>query len=253
MPSQSPHDSAPSSAQSADQPALLRAVIESLMDGVLIVSAQGEIIQCNHRGRQLCNRLRRHANQTGSNSMPLPGYSPSDHLENSTVTAGDAKVSHLADWKILPPMLWSVCQTLLESQKEGAPELLVPEHQIVVAPGPTDQGLNLRIRAQWLSVVTDPLPSTHEAQTAETVSPSSIEYSYILVTLEDREQAIQHLATADQKRYHLTPRETEIWQMRLQGQSYRDIANQLFISQNTVKKHLKNILAKRREGLENAG
>jgi DNA-binding CsgD family transcriptional regulator len=47
--------------------------------------------------------------------------------------------------------------------------------------------------------------------------------------------------------YVLTPREAEIWQLRSEGLSYKAIASELFIAENTVKKHVKNILTKRRE------
>ncbi|MCS6813016.1 MAG: LuxR C-terminal-related transcriptional regulator [Cyanobacteria bacterium] len=42
----------------------------------------------------------------------------------------------------------------------------------------------------------------------------------------------------------LTPRELEIWALRQANYSYAEIATELYISINTVKKHLKNIYAK---------
>jgi DNA-binding CsgD family transcriptional regulator len=76
------------------------------------------------------------------------------------------------------------------------------------------------------------------------------EFSCLIVTLEDRQQTLHNLAIADTQKYDLTTREAEIWQMRLQGQSYQAIASELYITQNTVKKHVKNILAKRRDNDE---
>jgi DNA-binding NarL/FixJ family response regulator len=42
----------------------------------------------------------------------------------------------------------------------------------------------------------------------------------------------------------LTPREKEVLQLVAQGATNREIASQLFIAENTVKNHLRNILAK---------
>jgi DNA-binding NarL/FixJ family response regulator len=47
--------------------------------------------------------------------------------------------------------------------------------------------------------------------------------------------------------YSLTPREAQIWQLRSEGLSYKAIASELLITENTVKKHVKSILTKRRE------
>lgn len=67
-----------------------------------------------------------------------------------------------------------------------------------------------------------------------------------MLILEDRQQAHRRRAIADGNRYGLTPREVDVWELRLQQQSYETIASTLFITENTVKKHVKSILAKRR-------
>lgn len=54
----------------------------------------------------------------------------------------------------------------------------------------------------------------------------------------------QSLILAEIERYSLTDREAEVWKLRQQGTSYKEISKQLFISVNTVKKHLKNIFTK---------
>ena len=46
------------------------------------------------------------------------------------------------------------------------------------------------------------------------------------------------------RKYHLSPRETEVVEALSQGQKYQDIANTLFISINTVRTHVKNIYQK---------
>ena len=68
----------------------------------------------------------------------------------------------------------------------------------------------------------------------------------ILVKLEDIAQTMAQRARCDAYRYDFTARETEVWTLRLQGLSYQEIGQQLFITTSTVKKHTKNINAKRR-------
>ncbi|NJM98846.1 MAG: helix-turn-helix transcriptional regulator [Phormidesmis sp. RL_2_1] len=51
---------------------------------------------------------------------------------------------------------------------------------------------------------------------------------------------------SDAALFGLTERETEVWQLRLRGSDYSEISTALWISPNTVKKHVKNILAKQR-------
>lgn len=46
-------------------------------------------------------------------------------------------------------------------------------------------------------------------------------------------------------KYGLTPREAEVWILRQQKKSYKQIASELFITVDTVKKHFKSIFAKR--------
>lgn len=68
----------------------------------------------------------------------------------------------------------------------------------------------------------------------------------LLIVLEDRQQTIRNRALSDVPLFGLTKRETEIWQLRLRGDGYKEISSALWISVDTVKKHIKNILAKRR-------
>lgn len=69
--------------------------------------------------------------------------------------------------------------------------------------------------------------------------------AFLLFILEDRQQTLQQQAIADRQKYQFTDREAEVWQLRQQQLSYPEIAEKLYISVNTVKKHIKNINAKR--------
>jgi DNA-binding CsgD family transcriptional regulator len=75
----------------------------------------------------------------------------------------------------------------------------------------------------------------------------------LLITLEDRLQSIRQSAKGEGQRYRLTPRELEVWLRYRADYSYKAIAAELYISHNTVKKHMKNIHAKRQMALAIAG
>lgn len=127
----------------------------------------------------------------------------------------------------VPKPVWRVCKALIESQKLFPGQRIIPELEETIG------GINLRIRVRWWT----PNPDFE----------NQFEGSYLLVTLEDRQEAFRNLMMSSIQRYHLTTREAEVWQMRLKGCSYLAIASALYITQNTVKKHVKSILAKRRE------
>ncbi|NET50698.1 MAG: helix-turn-helix transcriptional regulator, partial [Merismopedia sp. SIO2A8] len=69
----------------------------------------------------------------------------------------------------------------------------------------------------------------------------------LLVTIEYLEETLSNQVTVDRWKYRLTPRESEVWELKRRGYSYQNIAATLYIAENTVKKHLKNIQAKRRD------
>ncbi|QZZ21276.1 hypothetical protein J5X98_01945 [Leptothermofonsia sichuanensis E412] len=120
----------------------------------------------------------------------------------------------------LPRELQQVCQILVESKDLYGDRPLMIESDICT--GET----TLRIWAQWLK-----LQATQSA--------------CILLRLQDQNQATQGLAIAEAQKWNLTPRETEIWLLRRAGYKRREIATELYIAEDTVKKHLRNIQFKR--------
>lgn len=90
----------------------------------------------------------------------------------------------------------------------------------------SNQATTLRIRVRWFKL-------------------NAFSHPCLLVILEDRCQSIQKLALAEVDRYGLTPREAEVWLRRRANYTYKEIATELYISINTVKKHMKNIQVKR--------
>ncbi|MGF1497167.1 MAG: LuxR C-terminal-related transcriptional regulator [Elainellaceae cyanobacterium] len=186
---------------------LFKAVLESLIDGVMVVTPQREILQINSRARQICRQMRRQ-------SQPQ---------EKQAVT-------ELAALKYVPDEIWRVCQALIESETLYPGQRLTLEHDASLSTGEA-----LRIRAQWIK-----LEDCGERD------------RHLLISIEERSQSIQNIVQTDICKYRLTPREGDVWQMRLRGRSYREIAESLYITENTVKKHVKSILSKRRSVLGDA-
>lgn len=122
--------------------------------------------------------------------------------------------------------IWRVCASLRESHE------LFPDRTIIIeSEVATEASAIYRIRARSLKL-------------------GESERIFLLVTLEARHQELKNLAIADINNYNLTPREAEVWLLRQTKHSYKEIAAKLYITINTVKKHLKNIYAKQQEYLQ---
>jgi DNA-binding CsgD family transcriptional regulator len=121
----------------------------------------------------------------------------------------------------LPAEVWNTCQALVESRELYGDRPLVLEETLG----------NYRIRVQWM-------------ETEAFAEPC------LLVRLEDQQQSLVSLAIAEAKKYGMTPREAEVWKLRMAKLSRKEIALRLYISIDTVKKHLGNIQLKRQGGPE---
>jgi DNA-binding CsgD family transcriptional regulator len=124
----------------------------------------------------------------------------------------------------LPTAIQPLFAALLESRTLFPEQRVLPEFEMHLC-----DRTPLRIRGQFIDI-----------------PRSDGDVPYVLITIENRQESLNSVAIGDAQRFGFTARETEIWHMRLLGQSYRKIATQLFITENTVRKHVKNILAKRR-------
>jgi ATP/maltotriose-dependent transcriptional regulator MalT len=133
---------------------------------------------------------------------------------------------------LIPQEIWSVCQSLMDNSK------VFHEKRIFIESEIDDKTIKLRIRAKWLQLSND-------------VSRQTTLHlrNFLLVTLEDCSQTNQGMVLVDVERYGLTDREAEVWRLRQDNMSYKEIAARLYITINTVKKHLKNIYAKQQEVL----
>jgi DNA-binding CsgD family transcriptional regulator len=125
--------------------------------------------------------------------------------------------------KRFPSVLITYCQQFMDEVDIDDTDPLVIDCQ----PG---TGRLLRWNISWMS---PPLSGTSQP--------------CLLVVLEDCYQDIMSQMRREQKRYYLTDREAEIWQMIRLKCSYQEIADGLGITLNTVKTHVKNIYGKIRE------
>jgi DNA-binding CsgD family transcriptional regulator len=175
-----------SHSQPSKHPNLLQAIIEGFMDGVLILTEQGELIHANKRARRLCQQFS--SEQLQPNLVPLP--------------------------------IWRICESLRDSR-----ELFPEQTMIIEAEIDTNKAEVLRVRVRWLQIAPNDDPN-------------------LLVTLENRSQSTNNTAFTEAQQYSLTPRESEVWSLRRANYSYKEIAAKLYITTNTVKKHLKNVYAK---------
>jgi len=122
--------------------------------------------------------------------------------------------------KPLPKAIQRVCEALIENHDRYGDRSITLESEVAT------QETRFRIRAQFLPA-------------------EIIQRPCVLLRLQDQNQATQGLAITEAKKWDLTPRETEVWLLRRAGYAYKDIAAELYITSDTIKKHLKNIHLKR--------
>lgn len=165
----------------------LQKIIESLADGILILSKTGSILYANKDANHICYQLNQFLNSKN----------------------------------LIPPNIWYLCESLIESHSLFPDKNLILSDEIDI-----DKSTILRIRVRWLNL-------------------DKINNSCLLVTIENRYESLKNAALAEVKQYDLTQREGEIWLLHRANYTYKEIAEQLYITINTVKKHMKNIHAKR--------
>lgn len=115
---------------------------------------------------------------------------------------------------------------LVES-REAFPETLLELTQEFTSRS----GQQIRARVKWLD-----LPVTAQ--------------SYLLVSLENKTRSAQSTALIEAVQYNLTPRERAVWVLKRANRTYDEIAKELYITVNTVKRHMKSIYVKRKEVTE---
>jgi DNA-binding CsgD family transcriptional regulator len=129
------------------------------------------------------------------------------------------------DEQPIPAPIWRACAALIDSRD------LYPDHRFVMDSEIATAESTVRLQVQWLTV--------QQAQPP-----------LLLVRLQDQTQSERGLAQTEAQAWNLTERETEIWLLRRIGWSRKEIAAHLYIVEDTVKKHLKNIQMKRKSALD---
>jgi len=129
-----------------------------------------------------------------------------------------------AHW--IPKEIWYVCQSLIHSRS-----LFPKQHWLIESEIFTDDSTALHVRVKWLKL-------------------EAIAQPYLLITLDDRHQAMRTIAVEEAQQYGLTAREKDVWLLHRAGYTYKQIAVELNITPNTVKKHMRSIHAKQKEIVE---
>jgi Bacterial regulatory proteins, luxR family len=171
---------------------LAQGTIDSLLDGILILTEQQELIYANEGAKRVLKIL---------NATPLNA----DQISS------------------IPEEIWHICQSLIRSRN-----LFPTQHWLMESDIYTHDATNLHICARWLTLENRSDPC-------------------VLLTVEDRCQAIKSIATEECQTYGLTPREKEVWLLHRNNYTYKQIAIELCITPNTVKKHMRSIHAKKKD------
>jgi len=123
----------------------------------------------------------------------------------------------------IPDEIWHICQSLIQIRDAFPGQNWLIEFDIF-----TSKTTLLHIRSRWFK-------------------SNSFASPCLLLTIEDRQEAIVNIVLEDAEKYGLTPREKEVWLLQHHGYTYKQIAAQLGITPNTVKKHMRSIHSKRND------
>lgn len=126
---------------------------------------------------------------------------------------------------LVPSVIWNICESLLSSRYLFSDKLMILSDEIVL-----DKSNIFQIRVRLLDL-------------------DGFEMPCLLVTIENRYESLKNVAITEVKKFDLTPREAEIWFLYRSNYSYKEIASKLYITINTVKKHMKNIHTKRQASM----
>jgi DNA-binding CsgD family transcriptional regulator len=130
---------------------------------------------------------------------------------------------------LVPKEIWHICQSLIHSRS-----LFPNQHWLIESEIFTNASTALHIRVRWLKLDT-------------------VEHPCLLLTIEDRYQAIKSIAIEEAQKYRLTAREKEVWLLHRANYTYKQIALELNITPNTVKKHMQSIHTKQKDAVETQG
>lgn len=162
-------------------------ILNNWIDGILLLTQEGQCVESNRLGREICDRI-----------------APNN-----------------PDSRQAPAEIWIACQILIQSRRDFPKHLVTAESELQIKASHD----HFRIRARWFN-------------------PGQKTDPHILVILENQKHSKHNLAVTEAIQYRLSPREADVWILHRIGYTYREIAAELHIALNTVKKHMKSTYAK---------
>lgn len=123
----------------------------------------------------------------------------------------------------VPEEIWHICQALIDNRHLLANQYWLIESKIFV-----DNAFVFNVRAHWLRLEDRRQPC-------------------LLLSIRDQCQYVKDIVNEESQRYGLTCREKEIWLLHRANYTYKQIALELCITPNTVKKHIKSIYSKQKD------
>ncbi|MEM9002040.1 MAG: sigma factor-like helix-turn-helix DNA-binding protein [Cyanobacteria bacterium P01_F01_bin.86] len=142
------------------------------------------------------------------------------HLEELTESA--------ADGSVVTQEIILICQVLKQCRDRFPNQNWAIEFDIF-----TKKRTALHIRSHWLKL-------------------EGIDRPCILLVVENRLQLVQDIVRNETEDWGLTAREREVWLLHQEGYTYRQIAEKLHITINTVKKHMRSAHSKRKSQVINS-
>ncbi len=122
----------------------------------------------------------------------------------------------------LPPEIRHICKSFIETRKQFPHQHWVTESEIVL-----DNTTSVSVQARWLNL-------------------DLLDTPCLVVLVRDQQRSMKKLMLEEAQHYGLTSREQEIWILHRNHYTYKQIADELHITHNTVKKHLKSIRVKQK-------
>jgi hypothetical protein len=127
-----------------------------------------------------------------------------------------------ADSEPLPKEIGYLCKSLSEIRR-----LFPEQHWMMTTKICINSSITFNVHARYMKLET-------------------LKRHCIVLVLKDQYQLIKSIAVEEAKKCGLTDRETEIWLLQRANYTYKQIASELFIAPNTVKKHMQNIHLKQK-------
>jgi DNA-binding CsgD family transcriptional regulator len=173
----------------------------------------------------------------------LLGRSWADYLLINTLLLGACGIFDLFWWTILGEMLElgkNPARILGIGLSANVLGILLGELVGNASSQTPEQGLHTALLAMGVACVTFVLlPPLHKRLAALLKS-----HIYLTVFTEMPKQEQTRLVREFSLNEHLTEREGEVMALLVQGKTYKAIGDALFVSENTIRSHVKNIYAK---------